>query len=385
MKLLKLSSLRRNPFFGLLLITLSAYSSNGYPQDIKISANHFPLNLKTYASTLSGTFYFGTGQRVLKGIFPYHTELIALNSEGKIDLDREFSSDRSISGPVLFRELPGGQFFYALGIVRPMGFPGYFHFLDASFREVIDSVTPPIESGIDVHDLAMSSRGSIFYLFNRVDPRALTSSTEIQEWQKDGKITFSWNARERVPEAFQKEGSFDNPSEINSVAVDEAGDLLVGFRDSSQITNIHYPNGKIIWQLTQKTWEFPNDEFHGFRLQHCVRWVGNDHLLLFDNGDANSNRPPRAVEYEINPGLKTAKLVWEYRSPFRENYPVLGGSVQRLSNGNTLIGWGTPQDIYTSAQVLRPLFTEVSSSGKVVRELVSELPLKAYQIYFKER
>ena len=75
-------------------------------------------------------------------------------------------------------------------------------------------------------------------------------------------------------------------------------------------------------------------------------------FTLFDNG--NFHNPPfsRAVEYNLNETTKTATTVWEYR-----NNPIIFGPatgyVERLSNGNTLIGWG----------ITHPSVTEVTPGG----------------------
>jgi hypothetical protein len=46
----------------------------------------------------------------------------------------------------------------------------------------------------------------------------------------------------------------------------------------------------------------------------------------------------RAVEYELNTTAKTATMVWQYRaSPSIFN--DFTGSVQRLANGNTVVGF----------------------------------------------
>jgi hypothetical protein len=64
------------------------------------------------------------------------------------------------------------------------------------------------------------------------------------------------------------------------------------------------------------------------------------------------------VEYEVDELLKTAKLVWSYRRP--STVSAAQGSAQRLSNGNTFIGWGSNTNV---------LATEVDPSGVPVFEV----------------
>ncbi|MGV8018433.1 MAG: aryl-sulfate sulfotransferase [Ignavibacteria bacterium] len=48
----------------------------------------------------------------------------------------------------------------------------------------------------------------------------------------------------------------------------------------------------------------------------------------------------RAVEYKLEETSMTATKVWEYRNN-PDIYAFAMGNVQRLPNGNTLIGWGS--------------------------------------------
>jgi hypothetical protein len=134
-------------------------------------------------------------------------------------------------------------------------------------------------------------------------------------------------------------------------------------------------------------WRFVNDPLDGFYLQHCVRQLKNGNLLLFDNGTGDVDRPVRAVEYQIDESQHTATLVWEFRSPRRFSHHVVAGSVQRLSNGNTLIGWGGPENAFTEKPANiepMPIFTEVNHGGEIVREAIGREPLASYRTVFRE-
>jgi hypothetical protein len=76
----------------------------------------------------------------------------------------------------------------------------------------------------------------------------------------------------------------------------------------------------------------------------------------------------RAVEYAIDEAQKTATLVWQYRL----NPDVFGpafGSVQRFSNGNTLIDWGATT----------PTLTEVAPDGSIVSQLTFDPSIASYR------
>src|SRR5581483_4435957 len=70
------------------------------------------------------------------------------------------------------------------------------------------------------------------------------------------------------------------------------------------------------------------------------------------------------VEYALDTTSMTATLVWEYRHT-PPLYTQFTGSVQRLGNGNTLVGWtwNTPA-----------VATEVTGDGQVVWEGILHTP-----------
>jgi hypothetical protein len=64
-------------------------------------------------------------------------------------------------------------------------------------------------------------------------------------------------------------------------------------------------------------------------------------VTIFDNGDYRTPLPySRAAEYDLDEVNKVATLTWEFRNT-PDSYGNAMGYVQRLDNGNTLIGFGT--------------------------------------------
>ena len=77
-----------------------------------------------------------------------------------------------------------------------------------------------------------------------------------------------------------------------------------------------------------------------------MRVLPNGHLLIYDNGNLlPAPRHSRAVEYALDTVAKTAAMVWEYL-PNPPIYTFAVGSVQRLENGNTLVGFGLAGQIH---------------------------------------
>src|SRR5690348_633337 len=180
-----------------------------------------------------------------------------------------------------------------------------------------------------------------------------------------GAIEFLWNAWDHfsltdwlfVPPNLASYTSidFDHP---NSLALDHDGNYIVSFAGLGEITCVDRETGQMLWRLGGRHNEFTivGDPLGGFGFQHDVRVLDNGDLLFFDNGLAHQPPQSRALQYRLDVEHRTATLVWEYR----HDPPVFNafvGSVQRLHNGNTLVGYGADN-----------LMTEVTPTGQPVWE-----------------
>ena len=152
----------------------------------------------------------------------------------------------------------------------------------------------------------------------------------------------------------------------NALSIDANGDYIVSWRNLAQITAIDHTDGHLLWRLggTNGNVTLTGDPLGFFSAQHSVRVLPNGHLLIFDNGTRHQPSESRAVEYAIDPGAKTATFVWQYiHSP--PIYTQYTGSVQRLTNGNTVIGW-------TWGAPVRA--TEVTPGGDVLWDATMRAP-----------
>jgi len=100
----------------------------------------------------------------------------------------------------------------------------------------------------------------------------------------------------------------------------------------------------------------------------------NGNILLFDNGNLHPVQASRAAEYQLDEQAMTATLVWEYRrNP--DVFAPSRGSVQRLPNGNTIIGWGSaPVRGYPQA-------TEVTPEKEIVFEMSVPTGMNSFGVY----
>ena len=206
----------------------------------------------------------------------------------------------------------------------------------------------------------------------------ITGILIIQEFNSEDELLFEWNAWENlnIGDYTNLNLESDNIEFMhgNSIEIDYDENLLISNRTSNEILKVNRQNGDIMWHMggPLNQFTFINDPMNGFKMQHDVRRLDNGNISLFDNGVTHEPPVSRAVEYFINENNKTAELIWEYTHP--DN--ILGlamGSVQRLTNGNTLINWGTIND-------RGALITEVNYEKDIVLEIQYPYTHRNYKV-----
>ncbi|MFC2085559.1 aryl-sulfate sulfotransferase, partial [Bacteroidota bacterium] len=210
---------------------------------------------------------------------------------------------------------------------------------------------------------------------------ALVKGRHVQEVDTAGNVIFEWRCWDHfnITDALNIDLTAQTIDYVhmNAIEVDYDGHLLLSSRHLSEITKINRNTGKIIWRLGGANNQFVLlGDTHFFSFQHDIRAVPGkqDHYTLFDNGNFNEPRISRAVEYKIDTLNMTAENVWEF-SPTPEGYSNKMGSVQRLENGNTIIGWAVKR---------LPKITEVSTSGEILYEGDFSVPIESYRVHRHE-
>ncbi|MGB5875670.1 MAG: aryl-sulfate sulfotransferase [Bacteroidota bacterium] len=179
-------------------------------------------------------------------------------------------------------------------------------------------------------------------------PGAIVAASIVQELDLSRNVVFQWRAWDHIPitdSYFRLTRSNIDYTHINAIDLDADGNILISSRNLCEITKIDRETGEIIWRLGGKQNDFTfvgENEANAptyFANQHSVRKLENGNLMLFDNGNLHSPRYSRAAEYAIDEHAMTATLAWEYRHD-PDIFASTRGTIQRLPNGNTLIGWG---------------------------------------------
>ena len=183
-----------------------------------------------------------------------------------------------------------------------------------------------------------------------VDPNLMLGDV-VLEVKPDGSLKQKWKSWNHLDPKIDLICVMDDRREwthANSISLSPRGDWVISFRRTSTIIQVNPRSGKIKWRFND------GEMSH----QHDAKFTAAGTMTIFDNGVHR-----RGVEYsraiEIDP--KTKKVIWEYTdNPPFTMYTVMGGCVDRLSNGNTLI-----------TETSKGQFLEVTPQNKVVWEYIN--------------
>ncbi|MGQ9819446.1 MAG: aryl-sulfate sulfotransferase [Candidatus Kapaibacteriales bacterium] len=271
---------------------------------------------------------------------------------------------------------------------------GKFLILDSNLN-VIDTIGA-VGYPTDWHDFLILPNGNYLVIgetteiidMSRLIPggysSAIVYSFILQEINHINKnVVWSWNALDHfsvldATEDVELTSHSFNPFHPNSMTLAPDGNLVISCRHLDELTKINRSTGQILWRMggskcRNNQFTFMGDtvdNFFGFSHQHDPVFLSNGNLLLFDNGNLKNPHYSRAVEYELDETNRRVRKVWEYRHTGNEVNPEglfvpAMGSVQRLPNGNTLIGWGGTQGSIGNIIVL----TEVRPDGSIALEV----------------
>ena len=279
-----------------------------------------------------------------------------------------------------FKMQPGGRLTYFDSVARG------FYAMNARY-DVVDSFRCGNGYTTDGHDMLLLPNGhsalmsydpqvvDLSLVVNGGRPDAIVIGLIIQELDEERNVVFQWRSWDHFQVTDVVSHRLTNAVvdyvHGNSIDVDPDGNFIISSRHMNEVTKISRDTGEMIWRLGGRNNQFAFiNEPILFSHQHHVRRLPNGNLTLFDNGNFRLPLFSRAVEYAIDESQKTATLVWQYRL----NPDVFGsgfGSVQRFSNGNTLIGWGATT----------PTLTEVAPDGSIVSELTFDPTIASYRAF----
>ena len=270
----------------------------------------------------------------------------------------------------------------------------YFYLMDSSYS-IVDSFTTGNGYQLDIHDFQLLPNGHALLLaydwqtirMDTVvaggDSAAIVLGAIIQEVDASKNVIFEWRSWDyfQITDATEDINLTAHSIDYvhaNAIELDNDGNILLSSRNMDEITKINGQTGEIIWRLggvksRNNQFQFINDT-RTFSHQHDIRRLSNGNVSLFDNGKLLVPQYSRTLEYELEEENKEATLVWKfsYDPPIYKN---IMGNMQRLLNGNTIIGWGG----YFSPD--RRAISEVNHDGSVDLELSLPDTFTNYQAF----
>ncbi|HEX6932764.1 MAG TPA: arylsulfotransferase family protein [Streptosporangiaceae bacterium] len=232
-------------------------------------------------------------------------------------------------------------------------------------------------SGVDLRPVGGPSRGYIV-------------SGVVQEIDiATGRVLLEWDSWDRqhppihVSESYQKlgvgdggDGTADSPynyCHLNSIAVDQDGDLLISARNTCAVYKVGRKTGKIVWRLNGKRSDFTMGPGSAFWWQHHVRPHSGGRLSIFDNaanGPAVNEKQSRAIIVRLDAHTRRATLEKAYIHPGQRMLAGAMGSMQLLEEGRVFVGWGT-----------EPHYSEFSADGRLLFDATIEQGDSSYRAF----
>ncbi len=316
-------------------------------------------------SATPGTIYFDNfGYLEGYGGLPNACFNLVTDQNGAIDWDQELPGASSRD----FKPQPNGMFTFLNANSN------VFYGMDSSWN-VVDTFIA-LNYGTDQHELRVFPDGSYalfgisisFVDLSQLVPNGADSAEVlgdvIQIFDPDKNLVFQWRGIDHydvIDSKYQDLTSYAIDFEhANSLDFDSSGNILISNRHLCEISCINGMTGDFIWRLggAHNQFKLVGDSIW-FSMQHDARWIPNGDMTLFDNaiydtvtgGNGTWIQHSRALEYALDTTAMTATLVWQYHHT-PETFSNAMGSVERLPNGNTFIGWG--DDTAVSMTEVRP-------------------------------
>jgi len=283
---------------------------------------------------------------------------------------------------------------------QPNGLLSYYDqknstfYLMNSHYQVVDSVQAGDGYFADLHELQILPDGNALLMAYDAETmdmsgvvkggktNATVTGLIIQELDPSKNVIFEWRSWDHF-------SIFDSTSPLtdqyidlvhgNSLALANDGNLLLSSRDLSEITKIDLQTGDIIWRLggKQNMFTFTNNS-QPFAYQHDVRQLPNGDITVFDNqGTQQVPAASQGLEYKLDEVNKTVTQVWG----FTHTPPVFAtfmGNVQKLADGNTVLGWGAPSQASGYSFVT---MAEVNPANQTILELTFDEPYVSYRAF----
>jgi len=226
----------------------------------------------------------------------------------------------------------------------------------------------------DLHEFQITPQGTaLITVYDAIDcdlasvggpVDGAVADTLLQEIDlKTGLVMYEWHSLDHV--ALQSSYASARPTSraepfdyfhINSIDVEQDGDLLVDSRNTWAAYDVDPTTGQVRWELGGRHSSFKMGPGASPAWQHDAIQQPDGAVTFFDNGAFPlAHSQSRAIELALDPASRTATLV---RSDEHQNALVSGsqGNVQALPDGDWMVGWGQAGYLSEVNPAGQPLF-----------------------------
>ena len=243
---------------------------------------------------------------------------------------------------------------------------GHYSIYDSHYK-LVAHVRPGNGIAGDMHEFKITRRNTALVTLSnivRVKSRKVLEGAFQEIDIRTGRVLFEWHSVGNVAlvESYYRlprdpDKTYDY-FHINAIDVDHDGNLLVSARNTHAIYKINRRTGTIIWRLGGKRSDFQLGRGVRFGWQHDARRQADGTLTLFDNSAAPKLRKQsRGLVLRLDERRMRAEVV----HTFVHDPPIVAvdqANMQKLPNGNYLVGWGH-----------EPYVTEFGPHGKTLLDL----------------
>jgi hypothetical protein len=233
-----------------------------------------------------------------------------------------------------------------------------------------------------MHDMIAAPDGSYWLLCDETrtmdlsaqgeSPQARVLGTNVQHRGANGDSLFEWSPFDHfhvdvsILQTVDRTMPVINWTHGNALDLDHDGNLLVSFRNLSEVTKIDTRTGDVLWRMGGKNNQFmfedaPDPAFLG---QHGVRATGAGQVTLLDNlGQPGGSRAER---YAVDDARRVAHLSGSFGAP-AGLIGQIGGSTQSLPDGHTLVSFGNGNAVQEYDAQGNVVWKIVGNSGYIFR------------------
>jgi hypothetical protein len=230
------------------------------------------------------------------------------------------------------------------------------------------------------HDLIGEVGGGYWLMCDEVRTMDLTAEggvaearvtgTAVQHLSAGGTLLFQWSPFDHFAitdgQPADRTGANVNWTHGNALDFDVDGNLIVSFRNLGEITKIDAVSGAVIWRMggLRNQFTFLDSPIPAFSGQHSARVSAPGAIMILDN--LGSPGESRAERYTVDEAARTARLAHSYSS-IPAVVTQIGGSVQSLPGGRTLVSFGTAGRVEEYDAAGRVMWAIEGNAGYVFR------------------